>query len=85
MCSSDLADVAAIFALAAAAPGLTATVDLPAQTVTIHTSAPRVFRFEVDAAVKETLLHGRDDITETLRLEPDIARFERTHDVQLAR
>ena len=79
------ADVAAIFALAAAAPGLTATVDLAAQTVTIHTSAPRVFRFEVDAAVKETLLHGRDDITETLRLEPDIARFERTHDVQLAR
>jgi 3-isopropylmalate dehydratase small subunit len=64
---------------------LSSTVDLPAQTVTIHASAPRVFRFEVDAAVKDALLNGLDDITETLRLEPGVSRCERTHDTHLVR
>lgn len=62
---------------------LEATVNLAAQTVTVHGPEERVFGFEIPADVKEKLLHGLDAIGLTLRYEADIAAFEARHDVQM--
>lgn len=70
-----------IFAMAAADAPLEATVDLEGQKVVVGGVE---FAFEVDPAVKEKLLLGMDDISETLMDEPDISAFETTHSVQLA-
>lgn len=53
-----------------------ATIDLESQTVSF---GDRTVRFEIDPAVKHRLLHGLDEIGETLEHEPDIAAFEATH------
>ncbi|MCX6998030.1 MAG: 3-isopropylmalate dehydratase small subunit [Kiritimatiellaeota bacterium] len=65
-------------------PGLTATVDLPQQAITLHTAPEQVFRFEVDPGLKQYLLRGLDEIALTLDHAADIAAFEQRHDVQLA-
>jgi 3-isopropylmalate/(R)-2-methylmalate dehydratase small subunit len=56
-----------------AQPGIAATVDLVAKTVTIgdHTAA-----FEIDDYTRWRLLEGLDDIGLTLRDEAQITRFE---------
>ncbi len=72
-----------IFALVARHPGIQATVDLPAQQITLHAENTPVLDFDIDAAVKERLLKGLDDITMTLSREKEIAAFERTHDTQM--
>ena len=41
------------------------------------------FAFELDPAVKEKLLLGMDDISESLQYEGDISTFESSHNVQL--
>ncbi|MCW5603838.1 MAG: 3-isopropylmalate dehydratase small subunit [Burkholderiales bacterium] len=55
-------------------PGVTVTIDLPAQTVT--TPDGRTHRFEIDAARKTQLLRGLDDIGITLEEQDKIDRFE---------
>ncbi|MEQ8192895.1 MAG: 3-isopropylmalate dehydratase small subunit [Rhodospirillales bacterium] len=55
-------------------PGAEMTVDLPAQTITAPDG--RKIPFEIDAARKQKLLEGLDDITLTLKYADDIAAFE---------
>lgn len=64
--------------------GLQATVDLEAQKVILHAPQEISFRFDVDKATKERLLHGLDDIGITLKHESKISRFEASHQNQLA-
>ena len=78
------AEIDDIFRAVAAQPGLQATVDLEAQTVTLLSTPPRVFPFECDPTVRETLLRGLDEVTQTFAFEDDIRRFEERHDTQRA-
>ena len=61
------------WAMIEAEPGLAATVDLEAGTVTL---AGISFDFETDAYTRWRLLEGLDDIGLTLRDEPRITAFE---------
>lgn len=69
-----------IFEMAAADAPLEATVNLEDQKVVVGGVE---FAFEVDPAVKEKLLLGMDDISESLQYEGDISIFESSHNVQL--
>jgi 3-isopropylmalate/(R)-2-methylmalate dehydratase small subunit len=77
-------EVDKIFAAVNAQPGVQALVDLPQQTLTLQGKPEQVFKFEIDAGVKDYLLRGLDDIALTLEKEAAIAAFEKKHDVQLA-
>ena len=77
------AEVDWIFA-AAKGRKLEATVDLAAQTVTVHGAEERVFKFDITPDVKEKLLSGLDAIGLTLAHEAEITAFEAKHDVQMA-
>ena len=70
----------------AAAKGrkLEASVDLVAQTVTVHGAPERVFKFDITSDVKEKLLGGLDAIGLTLAYAAEITAFEARHDVQMA-
>lgn len=72
-------EVDRIFDLVTANKGLQATVDLISQSITFHTSEPKVFRFEIDGNSKERLVGALDDIALTLQHEEDITRFEACH------
>ena len=78
------AEVEEIFCAVHKTPGLTATVDLPGQRITLHAQPEKNFHFEIDPGVKECLVMGLDDITLAMTREAEIAVFERRHDVQLA-
>ena len=78
------AEVDQIFGVIKTQPGVQMTVDLPQQTLTLHSQPEQVFKFEVDAGVKDYLLRGLDDIALTLEKEAAITAFEKKHDVQLA-
>jgi 3-isopropylmalate/(R)-2-methylmalate dehydratase small subunit len=67
------ADIATIWLIIDAEPGIEASVDLTAKTVTIGKS---VFGFEIDDYTRWRLLEGLDDIGLTLRDEPAITEFE---------
>jgi len=69
-----------IFEMAAADQPLEATVNLDEQKVIFKEAE---FAFEADPAVKEKLLQGLDDISESLLFEDDITEFETTHSPQL--
>lgn len=73
-------EVDAIFDLVAATDGLTATVDLPAQTIVFNAPSPRTFSFDIDPGAKRQLVGGLDDIDMTLDYEADIRRFEAAFD-----
>lgn len=60
-----------------AAPGATITIDLPAQSVTGPDGA--VYRFEIDAAAKERLVKGLDDVGLVLQHIERIEGFEARH------
>lgn len=72
-----------IFTLVDQVEGLQATVDLGAQKITLHAPEEAVFIFEIDAAGRERLIKGLDDIDISLTCEADIARFEKTHQTYL--
>jgi 3-isopropylmalate/(R)-2-methylmalate dehydratase small subunit len=76
------AEVEEIFQLACRFPGLTATVDLTRQRVTLHVAEEISFSFEIDAAIKARLTQGLDDIGLTLQQEELIRAFEARHDPQ---
>ena len=78
------AEVDQLFAVIKVQPGVTATVDLPQQTLTLHGRPEQSFKFEIDPGVKDYLLRGLDDIALTLEKVAAITAFEKRHDVQLA-
>jgi 3-isopropylmalate/(R)-2-methylmalate dehydratase small subunit len=79
-------EVQEIFALVNATPGLEATVDLPAQTVTFHAPAgAKVYSFQIAPGEKHILLNGLDDIGMSLQHAAAIDAFEKAHDPQLAK
>jgi 3-isopropylmalate/(R)-2-methylmalate dehydratase small subunit len=63
----------AIWDLIDANPGMSATVDLPNQTLTV---GELTVNFEIDPYTKWRLMEGLDDIGLTLRDEPAITAFE---------
>jgi 3-isopropylmalate/(R)-2-methylmalate dehydratase small subunit len=67
--------------LAAARGGAELTVDLEARELVGPDG--RVVPFELDDYHRERLLEGLDDIALTLRREPEIDAFERTHPVRV--
>lgn len=70
-----------IFEMAATDALLEATVNLEEQTLVFGAV---VFSFELDPTVKEKLLSGMDDISESLQFESDISVFESKHNTQLS-
>lgn len=70
-----------IFKMAEAPAALSATVDLAGQKVIVGGVE---FAFDLDPAVKEKLMLGMDDISETLLSESAISTFEKTHNPQLS-
>ena len=73
------AEVEEIFQMAERYPGLEGTADLEHQRFTLHLSEEISFHFEIDASVKERLIHGLDDIGITLKHESAIRDFESRH------
>jgi 3-isopropylmalate/(R)-2-methylmalate dehydratase small subunit len=78
------AEIDALVKAVASTPGLQATVDLERQTVSVASPRAMAFQFDIDAATRETLLGGLDEIEQTLRCAEDIRRFEAGHDIQMA-
>ena len=77
-------EVNEIFALVAKEKKVEATVDLTKLAVTLHgAGGDKVYPFAMDAGARDILLQGLDDISQTLKHEPEIAAFERSHDVQM--
>jgi 3-isopropylmalate/(R)-2-methylmalate dehydratase small subunit len=74
------AEVDAIFQLVARLEGLTATVDLPNQSIVLHAPTPVRYSFDIDISSKAQLIEGKDDIDLTLQYEADIGRFESRFD-----
>ncbi len=77
-------EVDQIFKMVSEKAGLEASIDLEAQKVVILGSPEAVFRFEINPAVKNRLLHGLDDIGMTLKEAPAIDAFEKKHNDQLS-
>jgi 3-isopropylmalate/(R)-2-methylmalate dehydratase small subunit len=77
-------EVDRIFNMVNASEGLQATVELPAQQITIQTPDPIAISFDIDKGSKERLVGGLDDIAISLQYEADITRFEKTHELFLA-
>jgi 3-isopropylmalate/(R)-2-methylmalate dehydratase small subunit len=77
------AEVDTIFDRVQSQVGLQATVDLTDQRVELHDSDRTAFSFFIEPGDRERLLNGLDDIDLTLEYEPDITRFEQTHNAYL--
>ena len=56
-------------------PSLEATADVDEQRVTLHLPEEISFHFDIDAATKERLIHGLDDIGTTLKKEDAIENW----------
>ena len=74
------AEVDVIFDMVAGNEGLTATVNLPAQTIVFNAPIPATYTFDIDPGAKRQLVEGLDDIDLTLGYEADIQRFEAVFD-----
>lgn len=79
------AEVDEIFQMVDRYKGLAATIHLEEQRVTLHLPEELSFHFDIDASVKERLIHGLDDIGITLKHESDITSFESKHETQINR
>ena len=75
-------EVEEIFQMVGRYKGLQATVDLEHQRITLHLPEEMAFHFEIDPAVKEHLVHGLDEIKQTLKHEAVIQTFETKHNAQ---
>ena len=74
------AQVDAIFQALEKEPGVKATVNLEAQTVTVHAKdGDKVYPFGADSVLRNKLLNGLDDIAQTLQYAADIAAYEARH------
>ena len=79
------ADVQRIFKAMDENTGLQAAVDLEKQNLVLQGREEINFHFDIDASVKDRLLHGLDDIGTTLKYENELRSFETKHDAQLSR
>ncbi len=78
-------EVDEIFRMTDRHPRLEATADVENQRLTLHIPGKEItFSFDIDAAVKERLVHGLDDIGLTLQKEDAITAFEKKHDPLLS-
>ena len=75
--------VETIFDRVARHPGLTARIDLERQRIVFDAPAPLTIDFDIEAATKDQLVNGLDDIDLTLQYADDISRFEESHDTLL--
>ena len=74
------AQVDEIFQTFGKEPGVKATVNLEAQTVTVHAAGgDKVYPFSADPVLRNKLLNGLDDIAQTLQYADDIAAYEARH------
>ncbi len=74
------AQVDEIFKILEKTPGVRATVNLEAQTVTVHAAdGEKVYPFNADPVLRNKLLNGLDDIAQTLQYADDIAAYETRH------
>ena len=74
------AQVDEIFQTFGKEPGVKATVNLEAQTVTVHSAGgDKVYPFNADPVLRNKLLNGLDDIAQTLQYADDIAAYEARH------
>jgi len=78
------AEVNEIFELVERFEGLKASVNLDEQRLVLHLDEEVSFHFEMDAAVKNRLIHGLDDIGLTLKHVKEISDFESKHNTQLS-
>ncbi len=78
------AEVNLIFDRVQSQQGLEATVDLDEQRVELQDSDRTTFSFSIEPGDKAQLLNGLDDIDLTLKYEPDITRFEQSHNTYLS-
>ena len=76
-------EVEEIFQMVERYPGLEATADVHEQRLTLHLAEEISFHFDLDAAVKERLIHGLDDIGTTMKQEERISGYEKTHHAQM--
>ncbi len=76
-------EVEEVFQMVERYAGLEATVDLDHQRLTLHLPEEISFHFEIEASVKEHLIHGLDEIGLTLKYADAISSFEARHDAQL--
>lgn len=77
------AEVDEIFQMVERYEGLEATVNLEEQRVTLHLPEEISFHFEIDAAVKNHLIRGLDEIGLTLQHEKEIGTFEQNYKAQV--
>ncbi len=70
-----------LFSRAAATPGYKLTVDLLSQTISEAGPGEGGLKihFDIDEYSKQVLLEGLDDIGVTLKHEPEISAYERSH------
>ena len=74
------AQVDEIFQTLGKQPGVKATVNLEAQTVTVHAAGgDKIYPFSADPVLRNKLLNGLDDIAQTLQYADDIAAYEARH------
>ena len=78
------AEVEKIFQLVEKNNGLQATVNLEAQTLTVHGPKEEVFHFQIDAGIKHRMLNGLDDIGLTLQQDAAISTFEAKHQTYIS-
>jgi len=71
------AQIEELFQRAEKHPGYQLSIDLPEQTVSDNLGLR--YKFEIAASRKEVLLEGLDDIATTLKHEPEITAYEKTH------
>ena len=64
-------------------PGLEATADVDEQRLVFHLPEEVSFHFELDAAVKERLTHGLDDIGTTLKNTSSLDAYESKNHSQM--
>ena len=76
-------EVQKIFEVTEKTPGLVVTVDLEAQRLTLHATPEISFKFSIDAAIKDRLINGLDDIGITLTHEAALRAFESKHNTQI--
>ena len=75
-------EVEEIFQMVGRFGGLEATVNLEHQRVTLHLPEEISFHFEIDPSIKDHLVHGLDEIKQTLMHEKEISVFESRHNTQ---
>ncbi|HEX5033792.1 MAG TPA: 3-isopropylmalate dehydratase small subunit [bacterium] len=75
-------EVEEIFQMVERYEGLEATVNLEEQRITLHLPEEISFHFNIDAAVKNHLIRGLDEIGLSLQRAAEITAFEKSHDSQ---